>query len=324
MPHNEDKDAPMGRTIRLLGACALLMLALALPATPAARAANNVSPAAGPAGTRFHFSFSGYTPGERVDPWVTAPNSRSYARYPAVIADEAGVAAWSFDIPADALPGVWTGAARGIRSNLTVAEPFTVTGADAAAPPQMVEPESGAPGTVFRFRAAGFAPGERIGAWLVQPDGRSRELSDERFEASADASGAVEWVWASPADAAAGEWAAVAQGVSSRAVARIPFSVLPGAAGPTRSISPERGGPGTTFTVVAGGFSPGERVGSWLNQPDGANRDSPNPWLIADGRGEVRWQWTAPSDALPGRWLAVSQGLRSKVEAALPFTVDRP
>lgn len=313
----------MDRLIRLLGAWAALAVALALPLAPAAQAAGSASPPAGPAGTRFHFTFSGFEPGERVDAWVTAPNSRSYPRYPSITADPAGMAIWSYDIPPDAVTGVWTAAAVGVNSDATDSATFIVTSATATTPEQSVEPAQAAAGTTFRFRVAGFAAGERVGAWLIQPDGKSRELSDKVFWAFADASGVLEWVWESPADAPPGAWQAVAEGISSRYQAVIGFTVLPGGvAPPARGISPTSGGPGTTFNVVVGGFTPGERVGTWLNEPGGARHDSQSPWLLADDNGEARWQWTAPADVPSGRWQAVSQGVQSGVEVVLEFELS--
>ncbi|NJN15941.1 MAG: hypothetical protein HC822_06450 [Oscillochloris sp.] len=311
----------LARAFSLCAALALI-LGLSVPTVQAQSASGSAVPAEAPAGTRFTFFFSGYTPGERVDPWVTRPDSRTLPRYPTVEADADGAVVWTYDVPPEGPAGTWTAAARGIRSNVTIAATFVVTSADTSAPPSSVNPQRAPAGTTFTFQAAGFTPEERIGAWLVQPNGNSRELSDEVFWQFADVNGNFTWFWNSPADAPAGGWVAVAQGTDSGYRVQLPFEVTPGdVTAPVRSISPESGPPGTTFSITIGGLQPNEEVGTWLNQPNGARVDSGTPYLKADLNGVANWSWTAPADAPAGNWQAVTRGIESGSEVVLNFTV---
>jgi hypothetical protein len=94
----------------------------------------------------------------------------------------------------------------------------------------------------------------------------------------------------------------------------------PASPAPARSVIPTAGAPGTAFAVTAGGFTPGEKVGSWLVAPSGAALAA-TPYLVADGQGVVTWRWASPADAQAGVWQAVSAGRESRAQVAIPFTV---
>lgn len=309
-------------------ALALLTLVLAaLLAAPAARlayaASGSASPTEAAPGTRVHFNASGFTPGERIDLWASPPGGGTRPRYPSVSADTSGAAVWSWDVAAGDPNGAWTMSARGVDSDTLLAIPFTVVGSTAAPAPITVAPSSGAPGTTFAFTASGLTPTKAVDAWLVEPGGASRDLVPGEWPGLfADADGNVAWSWTAPADAAGGTWTMVARDSFTRRELTIAFTITapPGPA-PVRSVSPASGAPGTTFTVTANGFTPGERVGSWLVTPAGQSVDSPAPFLIADGKGAVTWRWTSPANAQAGTWQAVSSGRDSRVEVAIPFAV---
>lgn len=316
------------RTTRLFTIVGLLALLTALlPAGVARAATGTVFPPQGSAGDRLTFTASGFTPGERVDIWATAPTGVSYPRYPSVTADADGGALWTWDIAADQPSGAWTMAARGIRSNERVAIGFAVLpGPGRPAPATTVSPERGAPGTTFSFSATGFRPGERIGAWLSAPDGTNRDLDPGRgVTINADETGLAIWQWRSPADAPGGAWIARARGILSGYEVAIPFTIAaePPPA-PIATIEPAAGPPGTTFTITVGGFPPAEELGSFVIQPDGAQRDGV-PYFRAGDDGVARWTWTAPADAPAGAWRAVTRELaRGRVdsrEVVLDFTI---
>lgn len=312
---------------KLVGWLTLITLlgTMFLAVRPVSAASGTVVPPQGQTGTRFHFTATGFEPGERVDSWVTAPDSSTSPRYPSVYADSAGMAIWSWDAPAGVLLGQWTMAARGIRSDVRVSIPFEIVASDPLNVPANVNPTSGAPGATFTFTASGFKPDERVAPWLIQPDGGSRELVEgELTWTFAEENGDFTWVWNSPSDAPGGNWKSVARGIESGLEIVIEFTVAaPPAAPPERSVWPASGGAGTTFAFTAAGFDPGEQVGTWLNDPNG-NRLDATPWLIADDKGSVAWNWTVPENVLGGVWQSVAKGLNSRVEVIITFEVIGP
>lgn len=297
-------------------------LALASPAPAVYAASGSASPPSGGPGTRIHFTASGFTPGERVDLWATPPGGAARPRYPSVVADAAGALVWSWDIAPGDPNGDWTMSARGINSNIVLTIPFTVNGSAPLPDPIRVSPDSGPPGTVFSFQASGLTPGRRVGAWLIDPAGTSRDLvpgKDPNLVANGD--GQLSWTWSAPADAVGGTWRMVVRDLGANRELSVGFSIIaPAAPAPERSVTPPSGAPGTVFTVTVGGFTPGEQVGSWLTTPDGRAIDA-SPYLIADRNGVVTWRWASPASAQAGTWQAVSRGRDSGVEVALPFSV---
>ncbi|MEI7771329.1 MAG: hypothetical protein WCI67_15170 [Chloroflexales bacterium] len=311
------------RYARLLSILAVLaLLASLLAATPARASSGTVSPQEGGVGTRFNFSADGFQPGERVDSWVTGPDGSVNPRYPSVYADVLGGIVWSWDVAPGTANGKWNMTARGIVSDVRVVIGFTVSGSASISLPASVSPASGAPGTAFSFVVGGLKPGERVGAWLTQPDGSSRDfVPGKEFRAYADKSGSVSWSWTSPAKAPVGAWLANVRGLDSDREVSFGFSISGASpASPARSITPTSGAPGTTFTLVVGGFKPSERVGSWLNQPDGGRREA-TPYIVADGSGVATWSWKSPADAPSGAWQAVTHGRDAGREVVLDFTI---
>lgn len=317
------RTPPLAPTGRALIALALVALLAAVPHL--AGAASGVSPNPARPGERVNFNADGFTPRERVDFWATGPDGVSRPRFPSLNADGAGAVVWSWDVPADAPGGQWTMVARGVRSDRQVPIPFTVNAAPAAAPtaaPSSASPAAGGPGTLFSFSAGGFRAGEFVGAWVRGPDGRDRDLVPgefTRFTAGPD--GRVTWSWAAPADAAPGPWRSIARGEVSGTTVEVPFTISgQGPPAPEKRVEPNVGAPGTSFSVTAGGFTPGEAVGGWLITPAGARVDAA-PYGFADGAGVARWSWTAPANAQAGRWQVVTRGVDSRSEVVMELTV---
>lgn len=202
----------------------LLLAALIVPVLPVGAAgAGTVAPATVAPGGTITVSVSGFRPRERIDRWVTRPDSSSSAIFPYVYADDNGGASWSYALPADAPAGQWTMAARGIRSNERVGLGFAVgTGAVAPAAPVSVAPAVGAPGTTFSFTAAGYPGQEQVDVWLNGPNDENLPGPTEVF---ADKQQNVAWQWTAPADAARGQWRMIAVGRKSRTQYIIPFEI---------------------------------------------------------------------------------------------------
>lgn len=303
---------------------ALTMLALSVAAapSPAAAASGDADPREAAPGTRIHFTAAGFQPGERVDFWATPPSGPTRPRYPSVQADGRGAVLWSWDVAAGDPSGGWTMSARGIRSDLVLAIPFAVVGSRPAPERITVAPAGGGPGTTFAFTAADLTPSSRVGAFLIAPDGATRDLvPGEGPGLVADRDGRLAWSWTAPADVRGGAWQMVARDIASARELVVGFSVAGAApATPDRSVAPAAGAPGTTFVVTVGGFEPGEQVGSWLTAPRGASVDGV-PYMRADAAGRVQWRWPSPAGAESGRWLAVTRGEASAREVAIPLTV---
>lgn len=319
----------MKRRLYLLPVWLLLILVgvTALPVAPVAAASGTATPPVAPPGTLFTFTAEGFIPRERVDAWVTMPDATpvtpSIGRY---VADDAGRVSWSWTAPGNAVNGIWVMTAIGVDSDLRIGIPFEIQGTpvEPPQPPQSVTPTSGPRGTTFIFVAGGFEPGEQVGPWLTRPDGSTMSLPDEAqaVDLYADPTGFVSWNWTAPADAPTGNWSSQAQGISSDRLVSIPFQIQePGAPPPPESVTPTSGPPGTVFTFTAGGFIPGEEVGSWLNPPGGGNQDATS-YLVADkATGMVTWTWTAPADAAGGRWRMIAKGDTSGREVVFTFDV---
>lgn len=308
---------------RLSSVLLLLALVAAAAAAPRLAGAADASPASVRPGERVHFSADGFYPGERIDFWVTGPDGISRPRFPAVEADANGAVVWSWDVPADAPGGQWTAVARGVRSGRQVPVGFTVIAAPPPARELAAEPPAGEPGTTFRFTVGGLTPGEGFGPWLRGPDGLDRDIGKPGsfIRVEIDRDGRLSWTWTAPADAAPGQWYALARGERSGTTVEVPFTIIgPDLPAPERSVTPAEGPPGTTFSFAIGGFQPGEVGGSWLNTPSGARLDA-TPYLKVDGDGVARWTWTAPADAQAGQWQAVTRGEESRREVVVAFTV---
>lgn len=317
------------RQVVLLGWLVLVMLsALVLPVAPARAASGTVDPPQGWPNTLFTFTAEGFLPNERVDAWVTRPDATprtpSIGRY---VADATGRVSWTWVAPGDTEIGQWVMVARGVDSDIEVDIPFEIIGESYEVPRvQSVMPTSGLPGTTFVFQLGGFQAGERVGAWIVRPDGASLSLPiDVATNIYADRAGVITFSWTSPADAPVGTWSAQARGIRSNLQFGLPFQIV-GAetAPPSRSVTPTSGPPGTTFTFFAEGFTPGEEVGTWLIPPGGGNLDA-TPYLLADAvAGTATWTWVAPGDAAGGIWRMNARGQTSGYEIFLDFEVQGP
>ncbi|NTW01015.1 MAG: hypothetical protein HGA19_06835 [Oscillochloris sp.] len=311
------------RYIRLLPIIAVLALLSGMFSASAVRAAGGtVSPEQGSVGTRFHFNADGFWPGERVDSWVTRPDGSTAPRYPSVYADANGAIVWSWDVDPGTPSGVWDMTARGIDSDVRVVIAFTVVDSPPVTLPNNVSPASGIPGTTFTFSVGDMIPGERVSAWLTQPDGASRDFEpNKEFRVYADENGSLSWTWTSPSEGPVGTWIASVRGADSSKQVDISFQITGNdPTGPVRSITPTSGAPGTTFTVAVGGFGAKEKVGSWFTLPDGSSITAV-PYMLADSDGVATWTWTVPTDAPSGTWQAVTKGDFSGLQVTLPFTI---
>ena len=88
------------------------------------------------------------------------------------------------------------------------------------------------------------------------------------------------------------------------------------------SVFPLAGPAGTRFSFIVSGFRSRERVGVWLNTPDGRVITPQVEALRRATRdGRVNWFWTAPDGAQSGTYQMVAHGVNSGVERVITFQV---
>jgi hypothetical protein len=207
----------------LIGAALLALPSAALAAEPALQPGQPVVDA----GQTIAFSGSGFTPGERVVTWATAPDQAVIGGPYADASQNGGQIAFRFTMPASALGGRWAMTAYGLASKVPVVAFFEVNGRapDAAVPPGAVAPESGPPGTRFAFAAFGYEKKERVSYWLTGPDGKVHAAYPD--SATTTSEGRVDVIWTAPANALHGTWVITIQGLKSNRARGVPFEIRP-------------------------------------------------------------------------------------------------
>ncbi len=288
----------------------------------------SVTPAEAYPGTTLTFQANGYGDIEPIVYWVNAPGQLTPVDGNSVgdlYSNVAGEASWQWTIPPDAQPGRWSLVARGNRTALEHTIAFTVLsngpgGGDVTTTTgAVVEPASGPPGTRFYFSAIGFSRNEKIQYWATDPAGATFSDNAGVF---ADEEGNIAFSWLSPPDALNGRWTMLMRGEFSVTTLTVEFTIsgAPQDIAPPYSVSPAAGRPGTTFQFIAEGFGHDEKAGWWATAPDG--RIFPGGVdQMANQQGRLAWQWTAPADAMAGRWMMVVQGRTSNLEYAIPFEI---
>ena len=126
---------------RTIGAAIGILIGAALLALPSAASA--AEPALQPgqpvvdAGQALAFSGSGFTPGERVVTWATAPDQAVIGGTYADAGQNGGEIAFRFSVPANALGGRWAMTAYGLASKVPWLVAFRIGGA--AVHPQFLD-----------------------------------------------------------------------------------------------------------------------------------------------------------------------------------------
>lgn len=298
-----------------------------------------VEPAAGPPGTVFTFTATGFDfeGNERIQYWATDPAGATFSDNQGIFADNNKQVVLSWASPADALTGRWKMRIQGADSLVVVEVYFDITG-DYNPPPQprKVSPTSGPPGTTFSFVEDGFRPREQVGWWATSPTG---EVYQGGVDVLADDIGRLQWQWTAPGTALPGMWMMIAQGKASAEPRIIQFEITPPTSPPPglppaptepprppHRVTPSSGPAGTTFTFEAEGLEPDERFGFWANAPDRTIYPGERE-VHVDDNGRLVWTWTAPRDALPGDWMMVAEsstsgGTEGNTLIRIPFVIE--
>ncbi len=314
--------------------CCLLFVLLSgivLPLNHVQAAGGTVSPIKGPPSTIFTFTVSGFANREELATWLVDPEGNTHESELTIVADSMGQATFMWNAPSGIFGCYWHMQVRGYRSRDEVDIPFCIE-AERPHPPNisyMVMPApQGGPGTTFTFvaRGGGLEPYEQVGSWFIAPDGTTLDVD---YGISTDANTQVYRIWTVPDDAMSGEWIFRAKGINTEAHIDVPFTIdnparpegMPPP--PKYTVTPAGSACGTTFFFTAKHFKPGERVSTWLIQPDGTMRDNAvDVYSYADNAtGEIAWSWQAPCDAIGGRWQMVALGVQTRVEYAIAFDV---
>jgi hypothetical protein len=87
-----------------------------------------------------------------------------------------------------------------------------------------------------------------------------------------------------------------------------------------QSVVPASGPAGTTFTFSVSGFDGNERVGYWLNVPNGTVLAIGNSSTYAS-KGRLTKSWTSRVGVPLGTWQFVAQGVKSGTVRVLSFQV---
>lgn len=319
---------------RTIIALLVALLVLWLPA-PAAAQQVEVYPPAGTPGTRFVFVARGFQPEERLSAWVNAPDGRVLEER-AGVPEEArsdGVASWNWAPPLEYQPGFWQIVVHGRESGFEQVLTFQIVAigqpVPGAVPPppaadKNIHPNVGNPGTIFRFYATGFTPGERVDTHALTPNNK-KYGDDFIVNLHAEESGRLDGSWTAPISAPSyGVWQIVMTGRASKVEQRIPFTIeqLTAPTATPLQVSPTVGKPGMRFLFYTSGFKPNEELSVWLNTPDAQIIELYQKQdLRAQPDGRASWEWVAPFDVQLGFWSMVARGKESGIEQVVPFQI---
>jgi hypothetical protein len=214
-------------------------------------------------------------------------------------------------------------------------------------PDKAVQPPAGPAGTTFAFFATGLGGNDDYVFWATSPDGTVFGNDSYKTRSSR---GRADWQWTSPADARPGFWTMVIQKPiedddddreeeeKERDAVTIQFQILgpgeqpgqPGQPAPPpadapegqQAVQPAVGAPGGEFAFFATGFDSNERVGFWINAPNGEIiSDSDDYETSANSDGRADWRWESSNGATRGFYTMVARGTESGVERVIPFEI---
>ena len=278
-------------------------------------------------GAPITFTGTGFTVGERISLWETAPDATVTALTPTT-ADGTGAFSVSVSFPT---AGNWQVTAQGNTSAKLITDSYAVgsTGVSAspvtapvssttaaALPPGTLPAGVGAPVT---FSSSGFTANERIALWETGPDSLVTSLAGT----GSDSLGGVTVSVTFPT---AGLWQVTAHGLTSLKEVIGRYSVgTPGVSSATTATTTASGqgfstvppiALGSPVTFSGSGFNGGEDIKLWETSPDTTVTSLSD--VGADGLGNFTATVTFPS---VGNWQVTAHGRDSLREVIGRYTV---
>jgi hypothetical protein len=210
----------------------------------------------------------------------------------------------------------------------------------------VVRPDCGPGGTIFRFEARGFEPGENVGIYVSLPD---QSVFDAQFQATAEPDGRVTGIslrsGSNLREFPPGIWAVTMEGVTTHNKAIGYFKILSPGPTPTPApagtplacdtsgsvngtATPPSGRPGTTILFRATGFAPNEEVSFWFTLPNGdvLGTAAPVPAGFVNPDGSIGpLPFTIDSSIVGvgvGRWGLTFKGASTQHTAVIYFCVQ--
>jgi hypothetical protein len=212
-------------------------------------------------------------------------------------------------------------------------------------PEKAVQPPSGSPGTTFAFFATGLGGNDQYVYWATSPDGTVYGRPEYRTQSFR---GRADWTWTAPADARPGIWTMLIRRPEEdddtdrekdrkqREAVTIPFEIVAPGGQPSQpapppdaqpdpvqqAVQPALGAAGTEFAFFATGFDADERVGYWVNAPNGEIISDDEGYTSRANRdGRADWRWASRDTATPGFYSMVARGVESGVERVIAFEI---
>lgn len=331
------------------------------PDTPVGNPADvGVWPAVVQPNEKVAFFATGFNARDTVHYWTIDPNGTSTAEDPEKTgSNEEGRADWTWNVPDNPTPGVWTMVAEGEHSHRRKEIRFTVQaageeavvpgpppaqpGAPPASPPDNenvngpnvgVEPAVGTPDAILSFFAAGFELHDTVYYHVIDPAGQV--YTEKDYKASTH-EGRADWTWKVPTGAVSGIWTMVAKGQHSNFAREIYFEVYnpekaappssetPGGSTPAdgihTAVEPPVGTRETKFAFAVEGFNPRDTVYYWTIDPMGRSSEQEKKKTGTNDDGRADWTWRPPDAAIRGRWTMVILGEHTGIRKEIQFEI---
>lgn len=200
-----------------------------------------VLPAVAMPGDTVAFFIAGLNPRDTIRYYLTDSQGRTHSdkEFETGTNDE-GRADWTWKLPDDATPGLWTMVVEAQHSGIRRPIYFQVATSSGDVPSQQggvvptgggqaavfdvgVEPAVARPDEHVAFFATGFEPEEDVDYSVVDPNGWIYE--DSEYETDSNTEGRADWTWKVPTGATYGTWTMIAVGEESKRQKEIAFGV---------------------------------------------------------------------------------------------------
>ncbi|MCL5256943.1 MAG: hypothetical protein M1319_03990 [Chloroflexi bacterium] len=200
-----------------------------------------VAPTAGPSGTIFNATVTGFSANEQVGVWWNAPDGtiiRSVNEETRSVDGNGRLIGATWSTTGD-MPGIWSLVVHGITSGHTAVVYYEISSANTNVPAASdipapvnatIGPNTGVAGTLFKTSFSGFKPGEPVGYWFNSPEGVALEAVNQGVNWVND-DGVLDNVTGS-SGMEPGLWSCVVQGIISGHQAIVYFVITPSSGPP--------------------------------------------------------------------------------------------